>query len=202
MIYLLKSNNYYKVGYAKDIASRLNAYKTHNPDFELIGYKHGDKTSESKWHEFLKGFRKDDTEWFNITDEEVGKQLVDAFTNIDEITFYKLEPYEEEYVNEEVYDMFTIAHKREVFTYYLTNKALYRHNKLTNKIDVLQVDNIKTFRYENDYETYHGILINNEVLLYQYQRKGTSYNPLSCVSLVEENNLYNICTFEDFEFEV
>jgi hypothetical protein len=43
MIYLLKSNNYYKVGYADNVESRLNAYKTHNPDFELIGVRQGTK---------------------------------------------------------------------------------------------------------------------------------------------------------------
>ena len=35
MIYLIKSNNYLKIGYTSNIQSRTKAYNTHNPNYEV-----------------------------------------------------------------------------------------------------------------------------------------------------------------------
>ena len=36
--YLVKSGNYYKVGFTNNIHRRINEYKTHNPQIEFIGF--------------------------------------------------------------------------------------------------------------------------------------------------------------------
>ena len=48
MLYLLKSGNYYKIGYTDNIEKRMDSYKTHNPDFILVGTKEGNKKEEFK----------------------------------------------------------------------------------------------------------------------------------------------------------
>lgn len=63
MIYLIESDNYYKVGYTKDWKERERAYNTHNPDFKLIGLKDGDKRVETQLHQLLSAY-KYKLEWF------------------------------------------------------------------------------------------------------------------------------------------
>lgn len=44
MVYLIQSGKYLKVGYAENLMSRLKAYDTHNPDYQLLGVIDGDRT--------------------------------------------------------------------------------------------------------------------------------------------------------------
>ena len=50
MLYLLKSGNYLKIGYAKNIEERMKLYTTHNPDFELLDTKEGTLLDEKELH--------------------------------------------------------------------------------------------------------------------------------------------------------
>ena len=50
MLYLIKSGEWYKIGYAKNVAKRLDAYNTHNPNYELLGVKEGTLEDETSYH--------------------------------------------------------------------------------------------------------------------------------------------------------
>ena len=73
MLYFIKQEgkeqNYLKIGYSKNIDSRINQYNTYNPDFKILGIASGDKEQETLLHDLIKNF-KYKTEWF-IEDEEV-----------------------------------------------------------------------------------------------------------------------------------
>ena len=68
MIYLIKDREYLKIGYTKNIDSRMSNYRTHNPHFELLAYKEGLKQDESKLHKLCSNY-KHTTEWFHYNDE-------------------------------------------------------------------------------------------------------------------------------------
>lgn len=53
MLYLVKSQNWYKIGCTRDLKRRMQMYMTHNPDFELIGTTTGYKVAEKKYHNSL-----------------------------------------------------------------------------------------------------------------------------------------------------
>lgn len=80
-IYLIKSNNFYKIGVAKNLTDRLNNYKTHNPheliliDFKIsenykmferkISWKYRNKTHRGEWFLLSKSEVKSiQKEWF------------------------------------------------------------------------------------------------------------------------------------------
>ena len=66
MIYLIKSNEYLKIGYTNNLDSRTKAYNTHNPDYEIIGTKPGTKTDETRLHKLCRNYHYD-KEWFYDT---------------------------------------------------------------------------------------------------------------------------------------
>lgn len=57
MIYLIKDREYLKIGYTKNIDSRMSNYRTHNPHFELLAYKEGLKQDESKLHKLCSNYK-------------------------------------------------------------------------------------------------------------------------------------------------
>ena len=63
MLYLIESQNYYKIGYAVDVKSRMKSYFTHNPDFKLLDECNGDEKIEAILHNRLKHLRVKG-EWF------------------------------------------------------------------------------------------------------------------------------------------
>ena len=71
MLYLLKSGNYLKIGYAKNIEERMKLYTTHNPDFELLDTAEGTLLDEKELHRICKKW-KYRTEWYYY-DEEIIK---------------------------------------------------------------------------------------------------------------------------------
>ena len=71
MIYLIESYDYYKIGYAIDIKSRMKTYATHNPDFKLLDECNGNEKIETILHRELKHLRIKG-EWFQ-KDPEVLK---------------------------------------------------------------------------------------------------------------------------------
>lgn len=68
MIYLIESNEYYKIGYAKDIKERMKAYETTNPNFKIISYKEGSIQDETCLHRLCKEY-KYKNEWFYKKEE-------------------------------------------------------------------------------------------------------------------------------------
>ena len=68
MLYLLKSGNYLKIGYAKNIEERMKLYNTHNPDFELLDTKEGTLLDEKELHRICKKW-KYRTEWYYYNEE-------------------------------------------------------------------------------------------------------------------------------------
>lgn len=83
MLYLLKNNNYYKVGFTKTketLLKRMNTYKIHNPEFILLGVKSGDYTEENYYHKLLNCDKK--SEWIYIENHDIIKQLYDDFTQL------------------------------------------------------------------------------------------------------------------------
>lgn len=63
MLYLLECDNYYKIGYASNLNTRLKHYDTHNPNYKLIDSKEGSHQDETCLHRKCKEFRIKG-EWF------------------------------------------------------------------------------------------------------------------------------------------
>lgn len=63
MLYLIKSNDYLKIGYTDNLKQRIKSYKTTNPSFEVLDTMEGTKNNEIKIHSLLKEY-KYQTEWF------------------------------------------------------------------------------------------------------------------------------------------
>ena len=56
MLYFIKSGNYCKVGYSRDkiaLFNRMRTYLTHNPSFQLLDLRKGDKNTESTIHDLI-----------------------------------------------------------------------------------------------------------------------------------------------------
>nr|DAT90361.1 MAG TPA: hypothetical protein [Caudoviricetes sp.] len=75
MIYLIKSGNNLKIGFASNLKSRLDQYKTHNPDVRLLNYKSGTREDERNLHTLCKRY-KYSNEWFIDC-----KEVVDIFNS-------------------------------------------------------------------------------------------------------------------------
>ena len=78
MLYLIKSNSFYKIGYASNIKQRMTEYMTHNPEFVLLGTCKGELNDEKQWHKklqehMIKG------EWFKAP-QDVIAQVLKNFT--------------------------------------------------------------------------------------------------------------------------
>lgn len=72
MLYLVKTLDYYKVGFsqAKSIKTRMQAYATHNPLVELIGIKEGDRNEENQYHTSFAKYE-GVGEWFKVPKEVI-----------------------------------------------------------------------------------------------------------------------------------
>ena len=56
MLYLIKSGEYVKIGYTKDLQSRINIYKTHNPIIEIIDVIEGTRIDELYLHQLCEKY--------------------------------------------------------------------------------------------------------------------------------------------------
>ena len=54
MLYLIKSNNWLKIGFTNNLDDRLKHYNTDNPEHELISNREGDRKDESYLHSLFK----------------------------------------------------------------------------------------------------------------------------------------------------
>ena len=73
MIYLIKNDNFLKIGYTKDTDERLKTYNTHNPDYELLAIREGDRKFETFLHYRFKQYQIK-TEWY-----EYNKNIINDF---------------------------------------------------------------------------------------------------------------------------
>ena len=56
MIYFIKSGNYCKIGYSRDKESffkRMRTYLTHNPTYQILDLRNGDKITERLIHNMI-----------------------------------------------------------------------------------------------------------------------------------------------------
>lgn len=74
MLYLIKSGNYLKIGFARDINQRMRGYRTDNPDFELLDVMEGDTEKESYLHTLCQKYHHRN-EWFIYN-----KEIIDIFS--------------------------------------------------------------------------------------------------------------------------
>lgn len=68
MIYLIESENYYKIGYTKDLNQRLKSYNTVNPDYVVLLVEEGEISDETELHNLCKKFHYK-LEWFHKNPE-------------------------------------------------------------------------------------------------------------------------------------
>lgn len=83
MLYLLKTIDYYKVGYSseKNIKKRMEHYATENPYVELLGVKEGGTKEESEYHHSFSQY--DGTgEWYKVP-ESIIDVIKEDFTPSD-----------------------------------------------------------------------------------------------------------------------
>ena len=113
MLYLIKSGDYYKIGYTDNMYIRLKDYRTHNPDIHLIGMKEGTLEDESNYHKELSDYIIHG-EWMQVPNEKI-EQLKKDFIKVDIIPtrkeskklsdFQKYKTYTEKDVNKESVDL-------------------------------------------------------------------------------------------------
>lgn len=70
MLYLIKSDNYLKIGYTYDVSKRMKQYETHNPNFVLLDTAPGNTIDEMRLHSILKPYWIKN-EWFYNCDEVI-----------------------------------------------------------------------------------------------------------------------------------
>ena len=81
MLYFLKSGNYCKVGYTKNVTTffdRMRKYLTHNPSYQILDIQKGDMTDEQMIHAFVPKELYHYGEWC-VWDKEIGQIWLDFF---------------------------------------------------------------------------------------------------------------------------
>ena len=203
MLYLIKSVDYVKVGYANDVEKRMKSYKTENPNFELISIRNGNPVHEKMWHDFMFNnleLRKSDTskEWFFCNDKRKLKILETHFKAphglecslpINSFIYCsdglsKSDFPEESPIDVIVFDDYGISVE-------LQDNGLYIISKTGNCMKTNSV-NVKTFYrdYDDDFDgtqMMHGFIIDNTFVVYETRMRGSI--TFSCCNYF----------FEDFE---
>ena len=85
MLYFIKSGNYCKIGYSRDLKAlftRLRNYLTHNPSFQILDLRKGDMITESHIHSLIPPELYHYGEWC-LWNKEIAKLW---------LRYYKVEP--------------------------------------------------------------------------------------------------------------
>ena len=113
---------------------------------------------------------------------------------------HKIEPS----ISEEIYSYYRIIKEYNILTYFLTTKkfVVVINGK---ELYELVVDSIQTFILNKDYEQFEGIVINNELIIYNYINKETRGPFLEFASIISTNSiLYKILVdknlLKDYKF--
>lgn len=165
MLYLLESTKYFKIGFTENLdtlQTRMQSYRTHNPEFSLIGVKDGDVYEEKEYHLEFEGDRIKGTEWF-LLNKNI-EYLKDIFKPIDifkkqfktksekfketildnSISSEYLEALKEWYIDEYIYtekNGICICGQKNI------SKIVIIHNKYNKKSLNIGCDCAKTFGY-------------------------------------------------------
>lgn len=81
MLYLIRSGNYIKIGFTEDLDNRISQYETHNPNFEVIGIKEGNRADELEYHLYLNKLGlsvENKVEWF-LYNSDIIRELSKSF---------------------------------------------------------------------------------------------------------------------------
>jgi len=179
MIYLIKSNGFYKIGYTNGLESlkkRMGSYKTHNPSYKLIGLSNGDKKKEKELHKLHKDYRVNNhSEWFDFGDNV--NELFDVFatTELEQTVFLQLGLVSKEITEYEIGEIYDSV------TYYINNikiDLIHTENKLyvtclqhnrgflgTHTVLEVQYEDLKHFYrdYDEYREKYWGFKIDDKL---------------------------------------
>jgi len=90
MLYLIKSRNFIKIGYTDNLHTRMQNYRTHNPEIEILGFRFGDLQLEKYYHHIFRN-RRVKQEWFDIPDYIISYLMSHHFTITDEYITDKIE---------------------------------------------------------------------------------------------------------------
>lgn len=72
MLYLVKTNEFYKIGFTTNVEKRMSTYTTCNPVIELLGIKEGTKNDESAYHLSFCNYE-GTGEWYKIPEEIINE---------------------------------------------------------------------------------------------------------------------------------
>ena len=118
MLYFIKSGNYCKIGYSRDLKAlftRLRNYLTHNPSFQILDLRSGDKMRESQIHSLIPPELYHYGEWC-VWYKQIAKLW---------LRFYKVEP-------EETIEEYFIKNNQAI------NKAIVREFKDTSYLNFIR----------------------------------------------------------------
>lgn len=170
MLYLLESKMYYKVGYTRDLStlkSRMTSYRVHNPDFQLLGLRPGNKELEKTYH-------KGNTEWmqkddkfnsikdeFNLNEDDI-EIMISCELEVDNIAECEESP------EGEIYTMVVGIANNKLWCFTVINKVLYvsvdqRTFRINAEIDTFYLP------YNEYGEKYWGIIVNKNIIVYTYR---------------------------------
>lgn len=178
MLYVLKSTQFYKVGFTENsntLNKRINTYKTHNPDFQIIGLYEGTKEDEKKIHSLLSE-HKHFGEWFNKNEyvEEIINNI-DLYLIKDKILnlIGKSECSHFDDSEKEIYNYFVISMQGYIINFLIFSDSEMKvyvdkwgKHKITMCFNNL---NIKTFYQDYSKKTndrkFNGILFDSDYIL-------------------------------------
>lgn len=83
MLYFIKSNDFYKIGFTNNINSRMKQYLTENPGFILLGIQEGSKADETNYHRKLAKFIITG-EWMKLDEDMVTTLKSEFIGNIED----------------------------------------------------------------------------------------------------------------------
>ena len=220
MLYVVKSSQYYKVGFTENndtLHKRIDSYKTHNPDFQIIGLYEGTKKDEKKIHSLLSEY-KHFGEWFykNEYTEEiinnvdsylikdkilnlVGKSECSYFDDSEkEIHSHFVISMQEYNVNLWIFSgsemkVYIDKFGKHIMTLYFNNlniKTFYRdYSKKTNN------RKFNGILFDSDY-----ILLNIKTLIMDEELHKIYYGEYTEIIDLETDVIYNLFTRKDYKF--
>lgn len=148
MLYFIKSQNYLKIGYSENqrtFKSRIEKYKTHNPDFVVLDTAEGTKEDEKHLHDILIQYQYR-TEWFYDTEEvhNIWKNYARNHLYVEEPTVkkhIKVNPNIQEAVYKQFGKKITLSGEE------IKDKLWKAINNRTKSI-YITIDSIKKYGYE------------------------------------------------------
>lgn len=200
MLYLLKSNDYLKIGYTKcadTLYGRLSSYKTHNPDYKLLFLKEGNTSDEEMIHYKYSKYLSNNTEWFYIPDvKEQYRIILEFIFGVDVDTF---EDNRGEIING--VNMIKISNNLPIINInYCDSEDKSKHLLvyLDGYVFELYTDNVQVFytSYLDNGDFYSGIYVNH-IILYEYRKSRQMEDPFGHIT-TDTNSPYLLDVIKPF----